>query len=200
MPFFKTYRIHIGIFLLLLIASVVSGSLAYRHVPHEQPPTPIQHTDAAPEIAQAPQESVPAPNDITHVAVSAPVVQTAVATGSISPPDSVAPVSTIQATLVVDGALVENGYFETIAIPLNSTIYDMMMEAHKQDSDFHFTTKSYKELGQFIESINGLANDPSLPLYWTLYINDKRSALGASNYTVQAGDTIHWKFENINNT
>lgn len=55
------------------------------------------------------------------------------------------------------------------------------------------------ELGVFVEAINGIRNDVASSKYWTLYINGERSNVGASLEIVQPGDTITWKFENINN-
>lgn len=55
------------------------------------------------------------------------------------------------------------------------------------------------ELGVFVEAINGIRNDAASSKYWTLYINGERSNVGASLEIVQPGDTVTWKFENINN-
>ncbi len=50
-------------------------------------------------------------------------------------------------------------------------------------------------LGIFVEEINGVKNDPQSKFYWTLYINGKRSSVGASSTIVQAGDKIEWSYE-----
>lgn len=58
-------------------------------------------------------------------------------------------------------------------------------------------TKDYgAPLGVLIEGINNILNDSKNQKYWTLYVNNVRSAVGASTATVKPGDTITWKFEN----
>jgi hypothetical protein len=58
-------------------------------------------------------------------------------------------------------------------------------------------TKDYGvPLGLLIEAINNIQNDPKIQKYWTLYVNDKMSTLGASSTIVNQGETVTWKFEN----
>jgi hypothetical protein len=45
-------------------------------------------------------------------------------------------------------------------------------------------------LGVFIESLNGVKNDPSTDRYWRLYINGVLSPVGASSARVRSGDTV----------
>lgn len=55
----------------------------------------------------------------------------------------------------------------------------------------------YKEydFGVFVESINGTAGDDKH--FWALYVNDEQSMTGADQTTVNTGDVLEWKYEEI---
>jgi hypothetical protein len=54
------------------------------------------------------------------------------------------------------------------------------------------TYKSYS-FGKFVTSIDGVYGNG--PKYWTLYVNNKESNVGASAYTTKSSDTITWKLQ-----
>lgn len=75
------------------------------------------------------------------------------------------------------------------------TVIEAMRLAQKQG--LILKTKDYgAPLGILIEGINDILNDSKNQKYWTLYVNNVRSAVGASTATVSPGDTVKWKFEN----
>jgi hypothetical protein len=47
--------------------------------------------------------------------------------------------------------------------------------------------------GYLVTSINGVVGNG--PKYWTLFVNNKESSVGASAYITKASDTITWKLE-----
>jgi len=61
---------------------------------------------------------------------------------------------------------------------------------------FAFTSKEYAGLGHFVESINGIKNNPQENKYWIYYINGQSAPVGISQYVLKKGDVIEWKFEN----
>ena len=67
------------------------------------------------------------------------------------------------------------------------------METLASNSPFTFNAKYYSSLGYFIQEIDGIENDNGA--YWTLYVNQKYSPAGASQYFPKEGDIIEWKYE-----
>jgi hypothetical protein len=62
-------------------------------------------------------------------------------------------------------------------------------------------TKYFAGLGEFIESIDGLRNNPESGKYWMFYIWNKEKAdweyatVGAGSYKLRDGDKIMYKYE-----
>lgn len=54
-------------------------------------------------------------------------------------------------------------------------------------------TKEYS-FGKLVDSINGVVNGTDNK-YWILYVNSKKSDVGAGDYKVKNGDVITWRFE-----
>jgi|GEM_PF-2368144 len=82
-----------------------------------------------------------------------------------------------------------------ISATKQTTVIAVMLEAQQQG--LILKTKDFgAPLGMLIEEINNISNDSKNQKYWTLYVNNIRSAVGASTATVSPGDTITWKFEN----
>lgn len=82
-----------------------------------------------------------------------------------------------------------------ISVSKKITVIEAMRIAQAQG--LILKTKDYgASLGILIEGINNILNDSNNQKYWTLYVNNVRSAVGASTATVEPGDIITWKFEN----
>lgn len=77
-------------------------------------------------------------------------------------------------------------------IPADSTAYDLMTEL-ASTTDFAFKSRYYSGLGYFVQEINGRPNAGGA--YWTLYVNGKYSNVGASQYKLQPGDAVEWRYE-----
>jgi len=94
----------------------------------------------------------------------------------------------------------------TITSPDKSSTYKIQTEKSlsvvtllqsAQQQGLQLKTKDYgAPLGILIEEINNIKNDQKNQRYWTLYINDKMSVLGASSTIVSPGESVTWKFEN----
>lgn len=48
-------------------------------------------------------------------------------------------------------------------------------------------------IGDFVTSINGTPGNG--PKYWTFYVNNKESNVGAGAYTTKSGDMLTWKLQ-----
>ena len=102
--------------------------------------------------------------------------------------------SRLSVTLVINA----NGKTESreLAITQGETVADVLKRA--KESGYEVVTKDFGQpLGVFVESINGVANEPQALEYWTLYVNGERSLLGASGTKVNAGDKLEWRLERI---
>ncbi|CAL4249569.1 unnamed protein product, partial [Meganyctiphanes norvegica] len=53
--------------------------------------------------------------------------------------------------------------------PRNTTFFDIMETAQKEDNRFRFTYKNYRPFGAFITSIGGVVQDTSKQLVWMFY-------------------------------
>ena len=47
----------------------------------------------------------------------------------------------------------------------------------------------------FVVEINGRMADNSKRQFWSFYVNDQQSAVGAGSYILKDGDNIQWKLE-----
>lgn len=56
-------------------------------------------------------------------------------------------------------------------------------------------TKSYGELGEFIDSIDSIK--PDAKHFWAFYVNGKNSSTGAGEYNTHDDDTLEFKVEPI---
>jgi hypothetical protein len=79
-----------------------------------------------------------------------------------------------------------------VSVSTNTTVYHAM-EKLASTTSFEFNAKYYAGLGYFIQEINGQENNNGR--YWTLYVNDVFSPVGASQYILENNDKVEWKFE-----
>jgi hypothetical protein len=80
----------------------------------------------------------------------------------------------------------------TDTTPGQMSVYDFMSRL-RSEGKINFTEKNYTGLGEFIVSINGLKQNEDLT--WIYYVNGKEAQVGISNYKINAGDTVTWKYE-----
>ncbi|HAT03228.1 MAG TPA: hypothetical protein DCS29_00415 [Candidatus Magasanikbacteria bacterium] len=92
--------------------------------------------------------------------------------------------------------MIVNGETYTIELKDNMTVYDLMLTLSADSKKpFLFETKEYPGMGHFVESINDLKQNPKEDRYWIYYINGESAKVGISNYIINQGDIIEWKYE-----
>ena len=74
-------------------------------------------------------------------------------------------------------------------------VYDFM-EKLKNEGKINFKEKTYTGMGKFIEELNGIKNNGDKN--WIYYVNGKKASIGVSNYKINIGDIVSWKYEEEN--
>lgn len=100
--------------------------------------------------------------------------------------ENVSPEENIGVQEVEDKQIVESVIYEAQADDLNA------FELLKENAEIEY--KEY-DFGVFVESINGTAGDEKH--FWALYVNDEQSITGADQTTVNKGDLLEWRYEEI---
>lgn len=77
-------------------------------------------------------------------------------------------------------------------IPGEISVYDFMSKL-RSEGKIDFTEKDYIGMGKFVDSIDGIKNNGNQN--WIYYVNDKKANIGISNYKINSGDTVTWKYE-----
>ena len=63
----------------------------------------------------------------------------------------------------------------------------------QKEGKINFKEKKYPGMGKLMEEINGVKN--SGDKNWIYYVNNKKANIGVSNYKINKGDTVSWKYE-----
>jgi len=79
----------------------------------------------------------------------------------------------------------------TDTIPGQITVYDFMSKL-QSEGKINFTEKNYIGMGKFIETINGIKGTGNRN--WIYYVNGKEAQIGVSNYKINPGDIVSWKY------
>ena len=95
--------------------------------------------------------------------------------------------------LVVGPILEINGTKYQSQIEGEISIADFM-EKLKNEGKISFVEKNYIGMGKFIESINEIKNGEQ---NWIYYVNGQKANIGISNYKINQGDIVSWKYEKI---
>ena len=78
-------------------------------------------------------------------------------------------------------------------IAQNTSVYDFMNKMRTEEK-INFKDKTYTGMGKFIYEINDVKNIGSKN--WIYYVNGKKAQVGVSDYKINPGDVVSWKFEN----
>ncbi len=89
-------------------------------------------------------------------------------------------------TLDVGNLKYESETNETISV------YDFM-DKFRSEGKINFKDKTYLGLGKFVEEINGIRSNGSK--FWIYYVNGKKAEIGVSNYMLNPGDVVSWRYE-----
>lgn len=90
------------------------------------------------------------------------------------------------ATLEINGIKYQN------KIEKNTSVYDFMNKI-REKGGLDFKDKTYIGMGKFVEEINGIRGNGSE--FWIYYVNGKKAQIGVSNYRINPGDVVSWKYE-----
>lgn len=77
-------------------------------------------------------------------------------------------------------------------VPGEISVYDFMSKL-RNEGKIDFKSENYIGMGEFVEEIDGLRNGEK---NWIYYVNNKKADIGISNYKINSGDTVTWKYEN----
>lgn len=112
---------------------------------------------------------------------------------NIENPETPKTKSKITKNIATNQAYIEiNGIKHQSEISENISVYDFMNKARKEGK-FIFKEKNYIGIGKFIEEISGVRSDGKK--YWIYYVNGKKAQIGVSNYKINPGDVVSWKYE-----
>jgi hypothetical protein len=99
-------------------------------------------------------------------------------------------------SVISDVSLVISGVNYDSDVVSGVSVEQMMRTAGSNKDDLSFEFKDFGgSLGSFVQGINGIETDNRKGLYWIYYINDEKAHVGISNYILQPGDNIEWKYE-----
>ncbi|MDX9893398.1 MAG: DUF4430 domain-containing protein [Patescibacteria group bacterium] len=74
------------------------------------------------------------------------------------------------------------------------SVFDLLKQA-AQANNFEIGYQDYGgDLGVFLESIDGVANDSRSGRYWQYWVNNVYAQVGLSNYQLKPGDVVTWKY------
>ncbi|MEK7065149.1 MAG: DUF4430 domain-containing protein [Patescibacteria group bacterium] len=86
---------------------------------------------------------------------------------------------------------------QVISYKLQVTTTSTALETMR-NAKLDFKTKTFSGLGEFVEEIGGLKNDPQGGKYWIYFINGETAKLGISTQIVKPNDLIEWKYGTTN--
>jgi len=98
-------------------------------------------------------------------------------------------VTAINTTLLVNDTKYETQIAKTISV------YDFMTQL-QNEGKITFQDTTYTGMGKFIEEINGVKNGNK---NWIYYVNGEKAEIGISNYEINPGDVVSWKYESGTN-
>ena len=85
-----------------------------------------------------------------------------------------------------------NGVEYKTEITEKTSVYDFM-DKLRIEGKIAFKDKTFIGIGKFIEEIAGIRGDGDR--YWIYYVNGKKATIGVSNYEINSGDVVSWKYE-----
>jgi hypothetical protein len=133
---------------------------------------------------------------VVMVAPSSSPVASSADTETVVPVEATPSATTTAATVVFEIKTPTELKAYTAPLPRQQATVAEILQSMQATGAIYLKTKDYGgTLGLFVEEINGVRNAPESQFYWHLYLNGKRSPLGASSATVQAGDSIQWSYE-----
>lgn len=83
--------------------------------------------------------------------------------------------------------------FTDVSIGTHTTAFDLLRSVTTEHGiEFSYTDYG-RDMGVFINSINGIGSDEDPDRWWQYWVNNQYGTVGVSNYTVQPGDNLLFK-------
>jgi hypothetical protein len=103
------------------------------------------------------------------------------------------PIEKIQVGLRINYGDGANKNFSNINIENNLSVFDLLLKM-QAENNIELTYDDYGgDLGTMITAIDGLNNGAD-NYWWKYWVNDDYANMGASNYILNDGDKIEWKY------
>ena len=83
--------------------------------------------------------------------------------------------------------------FNDIELKEEKTVFDLLKKV-TGENNLEFSFKEYPGSGVFIESIGRTANDAKNNKWWQYWVNGEYAKMGASDFQLENGDFIEWKY------
>jgi len=113
--------------------------------------------------------------------------------GSNQSVDQVQQDQSIQVGLMIDFGNGQIRTFNNIEVAKDFSVFNLLEEVAGQN-DLEIESKDYGEAGAFLEAIGDIKNDLKNDKFWQFWVNNNYSEVGASNYKLENGDIVEWKF------
>jgi hypothetical protein len=99
---------------------------------------------------------------------------------------AVVPNETVITVLEINGVKYES------TVESQESVYDFMAQL-QNEGKINFKSKTYTGMGKFIDELNGIRGNGDK--YWIYYVNNKKARIGVSNYKINPGDVVSWRYE-----
>ena len=96
-------------------------------------------------------------------------------------------------TYVINYGANEISEFQDVSFAPGDTVLDLLTRL-AQENNFILTTKDYDNLGVLVVKIGDKENNQDNK-YWQYEVNGVQPQIGSSQYQLQSGERIEWKFE-----
>ncbi len=187
-------------YLILILLLLIASFSLFKYLTPQEKTLQLLSTTKKTQVQSNPTPIIPTNTIATKT--KDPPPKTKSQSKTIAPKTTSTPIPTIitnskppDQEVKVDQVTLKITYQETnsykIDLLQSTTVIDIMKSAQSKKY-LNYVSKSYT-YGEFINEINQIKNDKSI--YWFLYINGKRSPLGASQQKVYTNDIIEWKYE-----
>ncbi|MBI2416154.1 MAG: DUF4430 domain-containing protein [Candidatus Kerfeldbacteria bacterium] len=183
-------RLHHYISWAALGSIIMASAIVWLWRPQLQPYQPPELI--VPTTVAVDQDTVPV---VTSSVVTTPPVSSiakADGTTTIEPTKPIADGITTAVQLIIIGPGVN--FNEIITVTDAITVHRLMKQASTQFS-FTYHTKTFSDLGVFVDGLAGVQSNDLPGRYWIYSVNGKKATVGVDQKTVTAGDTIQWKYE-----
>ena len=100
----------------------------------------------------------------------------------------------ILVSLMLDFGNGEVQTYNDVSVDIGSTMFELLQQV-TSENDLEFDYKDYGgDLGALVESVNDFSSDVKGNRFWHYWVNNIYADIGASNYILESGDIIEWKY------